>query len=303
MIETQRFLMFFLAMNFIVNTSSAQEVNVCIEPKTWLTPVDGRSTHKNRVLDDVLQHRLIMLGEHHQNTEHHQWHLAMIHDIAMQQENIELAIEMLPRSAQSTLDQWVLGELSEEEFIRKSNWKNYWFYDIELYLPVLRYARDKKIKIHALNVERSLLSAVSDVGWDKVPQEQREGLSQPVASTRPYLFELAKSFRRHQPMKHGKQDSALKKEVGEKFSRFVEVQLLWDRAMAEGLNVALNQPHKPQIVSIMGSGHMVNGNGAIHQFSAISDLVPVTLIPWDDHLSCNDLQPGFAKYVYGGQSR
>jgi len=285
-----------LLTNLIINTSIADS-STCIEPKAWLMPADGRVVHENSVLNDVLKYRLIMLGEHHQNIEHHKWHLDMVRNIATQKENMELAIEMLPRSAQAVLDQWVLGKLSEAEFIQKSNWNHYWFYDVELYLPVLRYAKDNGIKIHALNVERSLFNAVSERGWDKVPQAQREGLSQPVTGTKPYLIQLAKSFRRHQPMAH----EELKKEVGEKFSRFVEVQLLWDRAMAEGINKALNQSHKPVVISMMGSGHMMNGNGAIHQLAAINDLPPVTLIPWDDHLKCDDLKPGFATYVYGGQ--
>jgi len=293
------FLVFFiLLVNLFINTSIAQDSTSCIEPKTWLMPAGGQAIDKNSVLKDVFKHRLIMLGEHHQNTEHHAWHLNMIRDIATQKENMELAIEMLPRSAQAVLDQWVSGKLSEAELIQKSNWNHYWFYDVELYLPVLRYAREKGIKIHALNVERSLFNAVSEQGWEKVPQAKREGLSKPVAGTKPYLIQLAKSFRRHQPMVN----EELKKEVGEKFSRFVEVQLLWDRAMAEGISEALNQPHKPVVVSIMGSGHMMNGNGAIHQLAAISNLTPVTLIPWDDHLKCDDLKPGFSTYVYGGQS-
>ncbi|VAW85531.1 hypothetical protein MNBD_GAMMA16-157 [hydrothermal vent metagenome] len=292
-----RLVLLLLLMSLIINTSIAQDNHTCIEPKTWLIPASGHAVDKNSVLNDVLKHRLIMLGEHHQNTEHHSWHLDMISDIDMQKENMELAIEMLPRSAQPVLDQWVSGKLSEAEFIQKSNWNHYWFYDVELYLPVLRYAKEKGIKIHALNVERSLFSAVSEQGWEKIPDAKREGLSKPVAGTKPYLIQLAKSFRRHQPMAH----KELKKEVGEKFARFVEVQLLWDRAMAEGINKALNQPHKPVVVSIMGSGHMMNGNGAIHQLAAINDLTPVTLIPWDDHLKCDNLKPGFATYVYGGQ--
>ncbi len=291
-----RLTLLLLLMSSIINTSIADS-SPCIEPKTWLMPAHGHVVHEENMLNDVLKHRLIMLGEHHQNIEHHKWHLDMLRDIAMQKENIELAIEMLPRSAQVVLDQWVQGKLSEAEFIQKSNWNHYWFYDVELYLPVFRFAKEKGIKIHALNVERSLFNAVSERGWEKVPQAQREGLSQPVVGTKSYLIQLAKSFRRHQPMIH----EEFKKETGEKFARFVEVQLLWDRAMAEGINNALNQNHKPVVVSMMGSGHMMNGDGAIHQLAAINDLSPVTLIPWDDHLKCDDLKPGFATYVYGGQ--
>jgi len=294
---------FLVLLSILMTTAVAQEAASCVAPKAWVLPSNGNTIQKDAVMKDVLQHRLIMLGEHHQNAEHHKWHLDMLRDVARHTTNLELAIEMLPRSAQGVLDRWAAGELTEAEFIKKSNWENYWFYDVELYMPVLRFAKDKGIKIHAVNVERSLLNLISDVGWDNVPREKREGLSKPVVGTKPYLIQLAKSFRRHQPMTmdHSKHNQSLKKEEGDKFARFVEVQMLWDRAMAEGINSALKQPHQPVVVSIMGSGHMMNGNGAIHQLASINDLVPMTLIPWDAHLGCSDLAPGYAKYVYGGQ--
>jgi uncharacterized iron-regulated protein len=87
----------------------------------------------------------------------------------------------------------------------------------------------------------------------------------------------------------------------ETLDRFVEAQLLWDRAMAEAIAQARRGPNPPLVVGIMGEGHIENGYGVPYQLGALGIHDVATFIPW--HVgedSCrDDLEPNLADAVYG----
>jgi hypothetical protein len=82
------------------------------------------------------------------------------------------------------------------------------------------------------------------------------------------------------------------------FQRFSEAQLLWDRAMAEGLASA----HKRTgalAVGIIGGGHLEDRHGVPHQLNALGIPDNVVLLPWAANRPCADLKPSLADAVFG----
>ena len=81
------------------------------------------------------------------------------------------------------IDRWVAGEYTEAEFLKAVEWARVWNFDPQLYLPLFNFARMNRVSMVAMNVEITLIRAVSAKGLDGVPPETREGVTQPAAAT------------------------------------------------------------------------------------------------------------------------
>ena len=169
---------------------------------------------------------------------------------------------MFPRDRQPVLDAWVRGELTPEAFLEQVGWNEVWGYDAAFYLPLFQFARQMRVPMVALNVDRALVGRVGREGWAAVPASERAGIGDPAAPSEAYRRSLANVF-------------AFKKQIGTQppdagtsfpdpseadvaevlddpaFGRFVDAQLLWDRAMAEAMATALRRDGGPLVVGIV----------------------------------------------------
>jgi len=283
-------------------TAAAQAEKQCVTPGTWLRMQDRRVLTNGEVLKYFSQKQAVLLGERHDNPDHHRWQLQVIAGLYALRQDLALGFEMFPRQVQPVLDKWVAGELSEAEFLKQSNWYGNWSFDPALYLPIFNFARMNHIPMVALNVNRSFFNEVQQKGWAAIPQDQRLGITDPAVPQRAYLEMLAGSFLQHHRDPHGHDEKKLSEFSAEEkkgFQRFVEGQQLWDRAMAQGIADVALRDKAPLIVGIMGSGHMMNGFGVPHQLAALGVAKVAASVPWDEELSCEDLVPGFAYSVFG----
>jgi hypothetical protein len=238
---------------------------------------------------------------------HHTWQQSTIASLAALREKVVVGLEMLPRSAQPVVDQWLAGALTEAQFIKQSGWLDYWKFDPNLYLPILRYARLAGIPVYGLNVERSLVEAVREQGWEGVSADVRGGITDPAPPSADYLDLLASSFSMHGPAAAGHGAGAESPDLAAikadpKFKRFVEGQQLWDRGMAQTLNdVAAKYPGSV-IVGLMGSGHLMDRHGVPHQLAALGITDVAVVLPWDAEFDCQMLTKDFADAVFGIRS-
>ena len=123
----------------------------CVIPGVALLP--GENNKQESLVQAMNRFRdrsMILLGEHHDNEEHHRWQLQMISGLYGQNPNIALGFEMFPRSVQPVLDRWLEGELDEETFLKQVKWGEYWSFDAKLYMPMFHFARMNHIPMHAL---------------------------------------------------------------------------------------------------------------------------------------------------------
>jgi uncharacterized iron-regulated protein len=239
----------------------------------------------------------VLLGETHDSHEHHRWQLQVITALHSRHPDLVIALEMFPRRVQPALDRWVAGEIDEAEFLRASEWREVWRFDPALYLSIFHFARMNRIPLLAVNVERSLIQAVSAKGYAAIPASEREGVSEPAPAIEAYEDMLLESWRDHLPPDK-QQDAALARQ-DEEFRRFVESQLVWDRAMAQGIADAADQRLGIVVVGLMGSGHVIHGWGVSHQLQQMGRKAPLALLPWDRDGDCATLVPGLADAVFG----
>ncbi len=274
----------------------------CVPVGKVLLPASSSWTTNVALIDQLRHKKVVLLGEHHDNSEHHRWQLQTIIGFHQLNPNMGLGFEMFPRQTQPVLDRWVAGELTEEEFLKQAKWAEYWSFDPSLYLPMFHYARMNHIPMYALNVDRSLIRKVGANGWDKVPEAEREGVLKPAPASQGYKEMLATVFMSHGD-KHGK-DKKVEEQVAKvladpSFNRFVESQSVWDRAMAEGIANGLKTHQDGMMVAVMGSGHMMYHFGVPEQLQALEIPKPVVLIPWDSDFECSYIDKQFADAVIG----
>lgn len=280
-----------------LSTTAAAALPGCGQPGQWLAPSNlpaatAQALPQAELLERMADKQVILLGEIHDRADDHRWQLDMLTALRQQQPDMAIGFEMFPRRLQPVLDQWVAGRLEEAEFLRQAEWDKVWSFDAQLYLPLFRFAREHKLPMLALNVDRELVKQVSAAGWDAVPEDKREGVGQPAPLLPEYRQELRATFDQHPAFKSGKLDAETQ------FTRFVEAQTLWDRAMAEG--IARFQQGRPgtRVVGILGAGHIRYGYGVPHQLRHLGQDRHASLVTQPSDHDCGDITAGMADAVY-----
>lgn len=275
----------------------------CVPEGRWYLPRQARLGAVPTIMADLAERDVLLLGEIHDSEAHHIWQLQVIAAMHGLRGNIVIGMEMLPRSVQPILDKWVANELTPEEFLRLSNWYEYWQFDADLYMPILQFARINRIPVLAINIDRSLVKSVRDLGWAAIEPSKRSGITDPAPVSSGYLDLLAATFGLHgahgSSASDGKSPSAGDVKTDPRFLRFVEGQSLWDRALAQGLAEAWQRDRDALVIGIMGSGHVVFGYGVANQLADLGVQDVGTAAPWDGQFDCAALSNGYADAVFG----
>lgn len=209
--------------------------------------------------------RIILVGEQHTNLRHHQAQLTVIQALKQAGRRPAVAMEMFRTDGQADLDQWVAGEVSEAEF--KSVFQNHWNESWELYAPILRYAREKRIPLVGLNVPPSITLQVAYHGFASLNEKQRgqlEGVACDVSQG--YRDYIRRAYGDHE---HGSLN----------FEWFCEAQLVWDTAMAIHANIYASRHPDHTVVILAGNGH-ARKQGIPAQLKKLDAPALAVILPW-----------------------
>jgi membrane-associated protease RseP (regulator of RpoE activity) len=122
-------------------------------------------------------------------------------------------------------------------------------------------------------------------------------VGRPAPASAAYRAQLHRLWRHHPFVPSGGQ--GLPGLEDPSFGRFVESQLLWDRAMAEAIAEQRRRRPGAPVVALIGNGHLAGGHGVPHQLRALGLAEVAWLLPWEDSLDCAALQPSLATAVFG----
>lgn len=298
-----------LAWSAVADEAAAPEARACAKAGTWLNPGTGEAIAPGLLMASLARRSVVLLGEEHDNAEHHRWQLQMLAALHAHQPDLIVGFEMFPRRVQPALDRWAAGELDVQTFLKQSEWGEVWSFDPDLYLPLFHFARQNRLSMVALNVERTLVARVGREGWAAIPIDQRVGLSDPAAASDAYLSYLAevfveKQYRRAtdepQEAEAHPNDAADPAPVVEtdEFKRFTAAQLTWDRAMAEALAAARWKRPESLVVGVVGRGHAQFGHGVPHQLADLGVADTAVVFPVDMAAACKGLPGGIADAVF-----
>lgn len=247
--------------------SQAQATETCqLQGRWWQS---GQAVTADAVLNLAAQRPVVLLGERHDAMEHHRWQLHTLAGLYAHESDMVIGLEMLPREAQPVLEGWVAGELSEDAFLEQSDWQEVWGFDPELYWPILHFARLNRIPLKALNITPALRQRMASEEVDHIPAEQRHGIPAPRPANDAYQTYLEEVFDQH----------AMGQENPDMLERFIQAQLSWDVAMAQGLADAAQG--SALTVGLMGLGHVVHGHGVAHQLEGLGIQDTFSLLPWE----------------------
>lgn len=189
--------------------------------------------------------RIVLVGEHHSNAEHHRKQLDVIDAFHRAGLKVAVAMEMFRSDSQENLNRWLAGKLTESTF--KKTYYDNWNYDWSLYAPILRYARENRLPVLGLNVSRRITSQVARRGFKSLTEEQRGKLKDITCRVdKVYMDFIRRAYGAHA---HGNLD----------FEYFCESQLVWDNIMAINTLNFLQQHPDHVVVIIAGNGHVWKG--------------------------------------------
>jgi len=239
----------------------------------------GKAVTESQALERLGGMRIVLVGEHHNNAEHHLAQFQVIRALHRAGRKVAVGLEMFRSHSQADLDQWVAGGIDEARF--KAIYLDSWNFPWELYRPIFEYARRQKIVMVGLNVSRDITTQVAFHGFDSLTSAQKgdlEGVTCDV--TGEYKAYIQRAYGAHG---HGRMD----------FSRFCEAQLVWDTAMAMNA-IAYVDSHPDSILVILaGSGHArkpgIPAQIAKRKSWPVAVLLPATADIFDAaHLSSQD---------------
>ncbi|WP_456412443.1 ChaN family lipoprotein [Thiolapillus sp.] len=234
------------------------------------------------IIPALAKKRVVFVGETHDNYAHHLSQLEIIKGLHEVYPDLAIGMEMFQKPFQAHLDSFIAGEISEQQFLKRSEWFDRWSFDYRLYRPILDYARQHKIPVVALNASKELKNRVSEVGIAGLNEEERAQVPAEVdRSDEEYTARLRKIF--HQHPGSNKRN----------FERFLDVQLLWDESMAERAAAYLKEHPSRKLVVLAGSGHLMHGSGIPKRVSRRMDVETAIVLPADNL----KLQPGIADFL------
>ncbi len=234
------------------------------------------------VIPALLKKRLVFVGETHDNYAHHLGQLDIIKGLHRAYPDLAIGMEMFQKPFQAHLDSFIAGDISEQQFLRSSEWFDRWSFDYRLYRPILDYAREHKIPVVALNASKELKNRVSKVGMAGLNEQERAQVPAEVdRSDEEYIARLRKIF--HQHPGSGKRD----------FERFLDVQLLWDESMAERAAAYLKDNPAKKLVVLAGTGHLMYGSGIPQRVTRRMDVETAIVLPADNL----KIKPGIADFL------
>jgi uncharacterized iron-regulated protein len=268
-----------MALTFLVFFSATREVRAENEDKPFTLihqdhPLVGKTWDvtaqqyitRDQLLQKLLTSDYILLGETHDNINHHEEHGWFISQLSRQKPGIAVAFEMVSEEQANTVNKsenLTTGRLLDILEEAKTGWeyKKY-------YRPVFDSIVNAKLKIYAADLDRPTMMNVVSKGEDHMPDQ-------------------LKSLLEKNPLPPEEQE-ALKKEIEETHCGMINEEMT--RAMMTGQRVrdaaignnlySIKSSGAPAIVLVAGSGHIRKDRGAPMYLKALDKTASILTIAW-----------------------
>jgi uncharacterized iron-regulated protein len=249
------------------------------------------------MLADLSRADVVFVGEQHDDPNTHALETAMLQGLMRRGVPLTVSLEMFERDVQASLDAYLSGSLSEEEFLKGARpWPRY----ATDYRALVEMAKAHGWPVIAANVPRRLASMVAKSGKDAladVPEGDQGLFSRELQCPRDDYFERFVETMGSHPA--AGQDKAAADATVE---RYYWSQCVKDETMAESIAAAFTQQagRRGTIVHYNGAFHSDFGLGAAERTRrrlpgrrvAVVSVLPVSnldgITPDDDDLKRAD---------------
>ena len=170
--------------------------------------------------------------------------------------SLAIGLEMVKRPFQPALDRYLTGDIDEETFLREVEWDDRWGYPFFLYRPILRYAKEHRLPVYALNAKDEVTSKVARDGIDALDETERASIPDLDLGNEQHRAQIREAFDGHHA--HGGEGAHGQMS----FDNFYAAQVIWDETMAYEIARVLRSEQPPnRIVVLAGGGHVRDGLG------------------------------------------
>lgn len=208
-------------------------------PAHYMSLRDSRASSLEEVIRQINNEKVIFVGEGHETTEDHLVQLAVVRRLHEGEKKVVIALEMFQSEAQPVLNQWVGGEISENDFIKA--YHSAWRVPYEYYSKIFEYARQVRIPLAAINEKESLINNVAKTGIESLPKDFRKAAKVPPCARVPEYSRMIDSLQAKAPHTS-------------KMPFFCDAQLLRDSLMAYHIAGILEKGDFTVVV-LVGSTH------------------------------------------------
>ncbi len=248
-----------LAMFFMV-ACSAQHPGIMVDGSPYIDPATmqrdqiihlptGTFLTQRELFALLANERVVYVGEGHDNFYDHQVELEVVKNLYQRfPERLAVGFEMLAHINQVKIDQWIAGELSEDDFIRlfADDWS---MSEFVYYREIFAFLKANQIPVRALNVSRRekmvfMQEVKSSEGSNAL--NKTSGLLEDI-----YQEQALQAMFAGHVKGHG--DVAM----------FLKVHQLWEDTMANNIVTYLNSSAGDDklLVVIAGGFHVARGYG------------------------------------------
>lgn len=239
------------------------------EPKYFLGC--GKSISSNDFFDKLVcpQSNVIFVGENHEDPAAHKLELDILNSLREDGEKLGISLEFWDREAQQVTDEYMMGVVSEANFLEDSRPPG----NCASYLPLLQVCKEHGLPVVAANCPRRYTRLVAREGAAALlPLLETQGASSllPSLPFTPASQEYEQMFRE---IMRGMGRESLPPGM-------IEAQSLWDATMAESLWKALEKT--PRLLHITGFFHMQFGLGTVERLKALDPelkILTIAIIP------------------------
>jgi uncharacterized iron-regulated protein len=158
---------------------------------------------------------------------------------------------MFFRPYQGVLDAYVRGDIDEPTMLERTEWKTRWGFGWEMYAPMVRLARERGVRVLALNAPKEVTRTISRKGTDGLSPEQRASLPALDLANADHRAFVKRAFGAH---------GASMPE--EKFDRFYTAMVVWDETMSSvAADWLVSNGPESRILVVAGNGHVADRYG------------------------------------------
>ncbi|MBI3098890.1 MAG: ChaN family lipoprotein [Planctomycetes bacterium] len=253
-------------------------------PGRIAVPKTGQYSSRAELLSAIRGARIVFVGETHDNRFQHEIQLTLLKAMYEQDPRLAIGLEQFQRPWQGPIDDYVAGRIDEWTMLRRTEYATRWGFPWRFYAPLLRFAREHRLPVVALNASKETTRKVSREGLESLTTEERASIPYidlTVAAHREWLREI---YGQHQ------------EEIDEaKFNRFYSAQCVWEDTMAWSVTNFLTAPgnEERRMIVFAGNGHIARGFGVPDRVRGRLDVPQVRVVtidvPQDQDRDCTGL--------------
>lgn len=226
-----------------------------VSPNKLYSLSEGQVLEFSRMIENMMSSRFIYIGESHNSLPMHDIQLKIIEALYERDEGLAIGLEMIPITLQHVLNQWSLGILTKEEFIRDVSWYETWNFNYGFYEKIFEFARRNRIPMYGLNVPKKLISKIRMKGWDSLDENEKNLVPEPDVSHQDHRTLIRAIFESSDLPPQMKGPG-----LDKMFEGLYRSQSAWDESMAFYASRASKESGR-RIVILAGSGHVLYNLG------------------------------------------